>query len=36
MSTVFPQQLFSAQSVQIQNLFETFQAAFDGIKNCRR
>jgi phasin family protein len=32
MSTVFPQQLFSAQSVQIQHLFGTFQAAFDGIE----
>jgi phasin family protein len=32
MSTVFPQQLFSAQSVQIQNLFGAFQTAFDGIE----
>jgi phasin family protein len=32
MSTVFPQQLFSAQSVQIQNLFGAFQASFDGIE----
>jgi phasin family protein len=32
MSTVFPQQFFSAQSVQVQNLFGAFQAAFDGIE----
>ena len=32
MSTVFPQQFFSAQSVQVQNVFGAFQAAFDGIE----
>lgn len=32
MSTVFPQQLVPAQSVQIQNLFGAYQAVFDGIE----